>query len=110
MSLRANRAGLLELGRVYKQVLAADGRFALDTLTASTKALRSGSAADDRTYLRTEAALTVLDALRDRLADQMSSVLLGAAFDHRTASPAQTTRLSLEGVALLAAAQHLAAA
>jgi hypothetical protein len=108
-SLRANRSGLLELGRVYKQILAADGAFAMDTLTASTKGLQSGSATDDTTYRRTEAALSALDALRDRLADQMGSVLLGAAFDHQMASPSRTRLLSLEGVALLAAAHHLAA-
>ena len=108
ISLQANRAGLIQLGRVYKQILAADGSFAMDTLTASSKALRSGSAANDATYRRTEAALAGLDTLRDRLADQMSGVLLGAAYDHRASTRAETERLSIEGAALLAAAHALA--
>jgi hypothetical protein len=108
-SLRVNRSGLLALGRVYKQLLAADGRFALDTLAASTAALGSGTATDDRRYRAVEAALSALDRLRDAVTAQMSSVLLGAAFDHASAGPRQVARLDLEGRALLAAAHRLAA-
>ncbi len=107
-SLRDNRSGLLALGRVYKQLLGSDGRFALDTLAASTAGLRSGSATDDRRYRATEAELAALDRLRDAVTGQMSAVLLGAAFDHRTATPAQLQRLDAEGTALLAAAHRLA--
>ncbi len=59
-------------------------------------------------YQAVEAALTALDQLRDRVTAQMSSVLLGAAFDHRSAGRLQVARLELEGTALLAAAHHLA--
>ena len=40
---------LLRLGAVYKQLNASFGAFAMDTLKASTKALASGSTADDST-------------------------------------------------------------
>ncbi|MGI8695260.1 MAG: hypothetical protein ACR2JQ_01175, partial [Mycobacteriales bacterium] len=49
-SLRAHHGTVLWLGRVYKQLLAANGQFAEDTLAASTRALASGSAGSDRTY------------------------------------------------------------
>ncbi|MEO8889410.1 MAG: hypothetical protein ABI429_09035 [Jatrophihabitantaceae bacterium] len=107
-SLRAHRSTLLALGRVYKQVLAADGQFAEDTLTASTRALNSGSASNDRTYTQIEKALTVLDAARDRLADQMSTQLLGAAFQGRPINESRARRLITEGTLLLLAAKVLA--
>ncbi len=43
-SLNANRAVLLQLSKVFKQLDACVGSFGLDTLTASTTALKSGSA------------------------------------------------------------------
>jgi hypothetical protein len=43
-ALRVNRAAVLRLGQVYKQILASDGQFADDTLAASTRAIGSGSA------------------------------------------------------------------
>jgi hypothetical protein len=49
-TLRAHRETLIRLGDVYKQLNASFGSFAMDTLKASTKALASGSAADDSTY------------------------------------------------------------
>ncbi|MDT5017572.1 MAG: hypothetical protein QOD39_3732, partial [Mycobacterium sp.] len=69
VSLRAHRIDVEALGRVYKQILAADGQFATDTLTASTTALTSGSTGNDHTYKVIEAALTTLDTLRNRIAD-----------------------------------------
>ena len=108
-SLRTNRDGLLELGRLYKQILAADGQFATDTLTLSTRALASGNSTNDTTYTVLESALTRLDTARDSLAAQMSTVLLGAAFDHRPAGAARITVLSLQAKALLTGVHLLAA-
>jgi hypothetical protein len=109
-SLRQNRAGLLKLGRLYKQVLAADGQFAMDTLAVSTRALSSGSATNDVTYTHLEAQLTRLDNQRDALADRMGKVLLGAAFHGQPAGAARTAQLSSQASALLAAAHSLATA
>jgi hypothetical protein len=107
-SLRAHRRALLALGRVYKQILASDGQFAEATLAASTRAVASGSAAHDRTYRRVEAALTRLDSLRDRLADQMAHQLLGAAFRHQGINPSRASTLVSRGRRLLRAARALA--
>ncbi|MEO6700944.1 MAG: hypothetical protein ABI140_16615 [Jatrophihabitantaceae bacterium] len=110
VSLREHRAELLQLGRLYKQISAADAQFAQDTLAASTKAVASGSATDDRTYTRLESALTVLDNQRDRISGQISNALLGAAFDHQPVSERQARSLSLQAGALLLAAHLLSKA
>ncbi|WP_426520287.1 hypothetical protein ACPPVQ_07760 [Diaminobutyricibacter sp. McL0618] len=81
-ALRAHHETVLKLGQVYKQILATNGEFAAATLTASTKALASGSAADDSAYTRIENGLDRLDAQRNQLADAIRSQLLGAAFGH----------------------------
>lgn len=110
VSLRIDRPALLRLGQLYKQVTAADGQFAEDTLAVSTKAVSSGTASNDQTYTVLESALTALDNQRDRLSAQISEALLGAAFDHRPVSKSQASSLSLQASALLAAAHLLAKA
>ena len=107
-SLREHRSQLLSLGRVYKQILGADGSFAEATLAASTKALKSGSTANDATYNRIENALIALDAKRDTLASAMSAQLLAAAFHGRAINPARARQLVRAGTALLERAAHLA--
>lgn len=94
---------------VYKQILAADGRFAEDTLTASTHALVSGTTANDGRYRNIETALSALGATRDRIADAISAQLLGAAFGNRAVNPRSSAILVGEAKALLAAAHLLAA-
>jgi hypothetical protein len=108
VALRAHRGTVLRLGAVYKQILGADGRFAEDTLAASTTALSSGSAGDDATYTRIENQLIALDAWRNRLADRISTQLNGAAFaghriDERTAKGLIAQAKSLLGAAHLLA-------
>lgn len=107
-ALRANPREVLALGQAYKQILASDGQFAVDTLTASTHGLASGAATGDSAYTRTEAALSALDAWRDRLAGQISGQLLGAAFGGRPVSQAQARDLTAGAHRLLAAAAALA--
>jgi hypothetical protein len=107
-ALRAHSQTVLRLGQAYKQILAADGHFAEDTLAASTKALSSGSATDDQTYTRLSAALSALDAWRDRLADQIADQLLGAAFHDKPVGPGRAATLTAEANVLLAAARALA--
>jgi hypothetical protein len=95
---------VLRLGRVYKQLLGSDGRFAELTLAASTSALAGG----DRHYSRIEAALSALDALRNRVTARMSNALLGAAFAGRRVDPHQARDLVARGHALIRAARALA--
>lgn len=108
-ALRAN-PDLRRLGDLYKQILAADGAFAIDTLTASTRALNSGTAADDHVYTQIEGQLSALDDQRDALAGQISRVLLGAAFDHRPAPDWQVRYLVHRAQSLLEEAHELASA
>jgi hypothetical protein len=107
-ALRAHRGQILRLGRLYKRILAPTAGFAMHTLAASTKALRSGNTANDHRYQRIEAALTRLDGVRDRLANQTGSALLGAAFHNRRIQPQQARSLIRRARSLLTAARHLA--
>src|SRR5204863_592084 len=74
-SLIAHRETLLRLGDVYKQLNAAFGSFAMDTLKASTIALASGSTADDSTYATIEGKIHDLTVSRDALAASIKSAL-----------------------------------
>ena len=66
-TLRAHRETLLRLGAVYKQLTASFGTFAMDTLVASTKALASGSPADDSKYTGIEKQISDLTDARNAL-------------------------------------------
>src|SRR5215470_2699883 len=79
-SLRAHRHTLQRLGEVYKQLNAPFGRFGMETLTMSTKAVRSGTASDDSTYTALSASIDSFTDRRDALAVRMKSVLDAAAF------------------------------
>ena len=65
-----------ELGAIYKQVNAPFGAFAMDTLTASTAALRS---TDELRYDSIETQITNLTSERDLLAGNIRAALNGAA-------------------------------
>lgn len=80
-----NTDDLVRLGAAYKQILAANGKFALATLRGSTKGIASGTATDDSAYQAMESKLTALDNRRDRLAGEIQEVLLGAEFGHHAA-------------------------
>jgi hypothetical protein len=69
-----------ELGQVYEQLNAPFGAFSADVLKASTKALGSGSAADDSVYTSIEGKLASLAGDRDRLASTIKQALDGMAF------------------------------
>jgi hypothetical protein len=73
-------SGADELGQVYEQLNAPFGEFSQSTLSASTKALASGSAANDSKYTFVEAQLQSLTSQRDALATAISTQLDGAAF------------------------------
>jgi len=107
-TLRAHRETLLRLGAVYKQLNASFGTFAMDTLQASTRALASGSAADDSTYTAIEGQIASLTAQRDALASQMKGLLDAAAFDGQTLNEQQAKQLIDQGKGLLDQAHALA--
>lgn len=107
-SLRDNALLVGALGASYKQILGSTGQFAQDTLAMSTRGLRSGSAGNDRTYQAAEATLTWLDNWRDRLADQMSFQLLGAAFHGTPINRRQTALQIAQAKVLLAVARRSA--
>jgi hypothetical protein len=96
------------LGELYKQLLACEGAFALDTLAASTRALASGSATDDHTYTEVENQLVALDNRRDALTADLGRALLGAAFDHRSISDGEAFGLLWRAHRLLEDAHRLA--
>ncbi|MBO0730540.1 MAG: hypothetical protein J2P57_14875 [Acidimicrobiaceae bacterium] len=96
------------LASVYTQLESPVGSFGLDTLTASTRGLASGSATDDRTYQSTERAIAFLGAVRDALGGRMLILLERASSGGGRVPPAQAERLIIQGEILLGAAHLLA--
>jgi hypothetical protein len=78
-SLRAHRETLRRLGDVYKQLNAPFGSLAMDTLVASTQALKS-DAPNDAEYTCIEGKIASLTTARDNLASQIRAALDSAAF------------------------------
>jgi hypothetical protein len=109
-SLRAHRETLRLLGEVYKQVNAPFGSFGKDALIASTRAIKSGSAANDALYAWLEGRIDALTTRRDGLASQMKSMLDAAAFNGQAINEQQAKRLIAQGGLLLVEARLLAAA
>ena len=77
-SLIAHRETVRRLGDIYEQVNAPFGQFAMDTLTASTAAIK---ATDESTYDSIEESIQSLTSDRDALVAQIRSALNAAAFD-----------------------------
>ena len=71
--------GVAALGACYKQLNSSVGQFGTATLQAATKAIESTSAGD-KTYLRTDQALSALERTRDGLAGKIKGELEAAAF------------------------------
>ena len=67
-----------QLGAAYEQLNAPFGSFGMDTLTASTRGLRS---TDETAYEATEQSIISLTDQRDALASQIKAALNGAAFN-----------------------------
>jgi hypothetical protein len=78
-TLRAHQETLRRLGEVYKQLNAPFGAFGMNTLVASTTAIKSGSPADDSTYTTLEEEIDSLTQQRDALAAQIRAALNAAA-------------------------------
>jgi hypothetical protein len=81
VSLRVHHPSLEKLGGTYKQLMASFGEFAMNTLTASTKALASGNAGDDTRYNSIESQIQTLTAQRNALAAQIRTGLNDAQFN-----------------------------
>jgi hypothetical protein len=107
-SLRADRATLTNLARVYKQIVATFGDFDMTTLKISTTALASDSH-KDQTYLHLSDKLATIGAKRDDLALQMSTMLTAAAFGGQPINHAQASGLIGKGQGLLDQVHQLAA-
>jgi hypothetical protein len=98
-------AAVTTLGACYKQLNSSVGDFGTDTLEATTKAVQSHSA-KDQVYKDTDRALTGLDLVRDRLAEQIKGELEAAAFDG-TPIPAQQVQAQTFGCKLVIGAAAL---
>src|SRR5580693_8945453 len=111
-AMRSSYPTLRKLGQVYTQLEAAVGKFGLDTLAASTRALAS-NAPGDATYTSIEGQLTSLGAARDALAGQIQALLTGAEFGGQPLSTSKQgskliSKLIAQANALLAQAGTLA--
>jgi hypothetical protein len=105
-SLIAHRETLRRLGDVYEQVNAAFGQFAMDTLTASTAAIK---ATDDATYDSIESQIESLTSERDALASHIKAALNAAAFDGQPLNEQQAKAWIRQAKVLLAQSAALAA-
>jgi hypothetical protein len=76
-SLIAHRETVRRLSAVYEQVNAPFGQFAMDTLVASTRAIKS---TDESVYNSIESSIGNLTTERDALATQIKTALGAAAF------------------------------
>ncbi len=100
-------SSFVPLAKIYKQLDAAFGTFAMDTLKASTKALASNDAGD-ATYASIEGQIESLTSQRDALATQIAAVLNGAEFNGQAFSDAQAQSLISQAQQLLDQAHALA--
>ena len=107
-SLRAHRGAFVQLSDAYKQLNAPFGSFGMDTLTASTKAIQTGSASNDSDYTAFDQRLSDLRGQRDALAAQISGVLNGAAFNGQTLDEHQAKSLVDQAQSLIRQARSLA--
>jgi hypothetical protein len=107
-SLTNNQQTLIRLAAAYKQINAPVGQLGSDSLLVSTRAIGSGSSSDDSTYIRLESQLTRITSQRNGLANQMESVLEGAAFANQSIVEGQANNLIAQAPALLQRVENLA--
>ncbi|WP_151083173.1 hypothetical protein [Nocardioides cynanchi] len=97
-----------ELGALYRQINSSVGALATDTLIANSKALASGSGADDSAYTTEQDALLALADHRDQVAARMKATLARAAAGTAPGHGELQSELA-QGKALLKQAAQLAA-
>jgi len=88
-AVKKSGSDFTQLADTYKQLNAAFGTFAMDTLKASTRALASNDAGD-ATYNSIEGQIQSLTSQRDALAAQIKAALDAATFDNQRLNGAQT--------------------
>jgi hypothetical protein len=99
----------LALTDAYKQLNAPFGTFAMSTLQASTRAIKSGSVADDSRYSSIEDQIATLTTSRDNLATTIRDALDAAVFHNMAFSEGQATSWISQANALIVQAQAMAA-
>jgi hypothetical protein len=107
-TVRSHHGTLLRLGAIYKQLNAPFGRFGMDTLQVSTRALTSGSSTDDSFYANMESAIESLTAQRDDLVHLIRHALDGAEFRQVAINEQQAKRWIDQAESLLDQAAALA--
>jgi len=106
-TLIAHRETVRRLGDVYEQVNAPFGKFAMDTLTASTAAIK---ATDESVYESIEGQIESLTSQRDALVIQVRAALNAAAFDGQALNEQQAKDWIKQAQSLIDQAAALAAA
>jgi hypothetical protein len=99
-------AAVTALGACYKQLNSSVGEFGTDTLQAATKAMESSSPGD-AAYRNTDRILSVLEQVRDHLAETVKGELSAAAFGDQPVRGASAQTAACQAV--ISSAEHLAA-
>ena len=107
--LKKHHGTIAKLGATYKQLNAPFGAFAMNTLAASTKAIKSGTSSDDSRYTTIESQIQSLTDQRDALAKQIRDALDAAAFDNDSISRSQADAWIAQAQALIVQSAALAA-
>jgi hypothetical protein len=97
------------LQNAYKQLNAPFGQFAMSTLQASTRAIKSGSSSDDSRYNSIEDQIATLTTSRDQLASTIRGALDDAAFHDGPVNDGQWNSWVSQANALIVQAQAMAA-
>ena len=105
-SVRRNLPTYLALRDVYKQLNAPFGVFAMSTLQASTRAIRS---TDDARYNSIEDQIATLTTSRDTLASSIKNALNSAFFGGGAFNVSQANSWIAQANALIVQAQAMAA-
>ncbi len=106
-AVKKSGSDFTQLADTYKQLNAAFGTFAMDTLKASTRALASNDAGD-ATYNSIEGQIQSLTSQRDALAAQIKAALDAATFDNQPLNGAQTQSWLSQAQSLMNEAAALA--
>jgi hypothetical protein len=96
------------MSHVYKQIKAAVGAFGLQSLSVATAAVASNTSGDAQ-FSQDEKQLAALTSKRNRVAHQMSEVLNGIAFHHRSVDEDDASDVTARGEQLLGEMDDLAA-
>jgi hypothetical protein len=107
LTMRAHQRQIQELGDVLKQLDAPFGEFAMNTLSADTKALESQSP-EEKVYTGTDAQLQTCDEKRQALAGEILSVLQGTETGTARLEEQAAQSLTARADALIADASTLA--